>query len=298
MNTMQTLKRKTRQAAPSLCFIFAPLTIPSFQAADAPPKKAPAPSPAPAVKPEKAPPKAIPVSVPLPKKPMEVQYGFSKGGIKNQGKLKGLIGGRVMASSLENARLIYKLSGSKLDIHLMNSSSEEEFSSHLTLGDNGSVIEETQRSGREVEITRATVENVPFLGKNKAVRWFDGEVREVDDADRESLIDPNEIITTLFQIPVWTSTLRGDHRKKGLPFRLCLRGDPIQMRLTEGPAENKGELVYACEKLTGMPGAQTASALFTLTYDRAEMKASFVMPTKIKIHLSGLEMSLEREKQD
>ena len=174
---------------------------------------------------------------------------------------------------------------------------------------NGSVLKETQTSGRETEVMEASVESVPFLGKSKAVRWFDeedmarrgnpknpknpGQNGEGTDASRESLIDPNEIITTLLQIPVWASTIRGDLRKEPLPFRMCVKGDPIQMRLTERPATRKDEVVYRCERV-GSKGGDT-EALFTLTYDRQEMTKGFAMPIKMQIHVGTMEMNVRRD---
>ncbi len=318
MKTIQTVKRNTHLVSLT-CATTLLGAFPAFKATGAPPKATPAPSTAPAAPVEAAPPKAIPVlptapaksaptrSVPLPKKRTDVQYSFDKNGIKSGGNLKSLIG-KVMVPSMEHTKLTYELNATELRVSFRDLREGEDnvkFSSHSQMEPNGSVLKETQNSGRATEVMEATVKNVSFLGKSKAVRWFDeedmerrgkqkgGQNSDSTDASRESLIDPNEIITTLLQIPVWASTIRGDLSQQPLPFRMCVKGDPIQMRLTEGRAASKDEVVYRCERVGGKGG--DTEALFTLTYERQEMMKGFAMPIKMQIHVGTMEMNVRRD---
>lgn len=322
MKNIQTVKRNTHLVSLTCATTFLG-AFPAFKATGAPQKATPAPSTAPAPPVEAAPPKAIPVlptaptksaptrTVPLPKKRIDVQYSFDKNGIKSGGNLKSLIG-KVMVPSMEHTKLIYEINATQLHVtfrDLRDGDDGVKFSSHSQMEPNGSVLKETQNSGGETEVMEATVESVPFLGKCKAVRWFDeddmerrgkpknpnnpGQNGDRTDASRESLIDPNEIITTLLQIPVWASTIRGDLSQQPLPFRMCVKGEPIQMRLTEGRAASKDEVVYRCERVGGKGG--DTEALFTLTYERQEMMKGFALPIKMQIHVGTMEMNVRRD---
>ena len=280
---------------------------PGHQAVGAPPPKAiPVPQTAQGSDPgpDTAKPEPGPVSsIPLPKRRIEVQYSFDTNGFKSGGKLNSLIG-KVMVSSMEHTKLIYKLNTTELHVSFRDLREGDDgikFSSHSLMEPSGSVLKETQNSGRETEVMEATVENISFLGRSKAVRWFDAEDLErrggpkggSAEASRESLIDPDEIITTLLQIPVWASTIRGDLGQQPLPFRMCVKGDPLQMRLTEGPAASKDEVVYLCERAGS--NSDGGEALFTLTYSRQEMTKGFAMPAKMQIHVGTMVMNVRRD---
>jgi|GEM_PF-3817272 len=213
-----------------------------------------------------------------------------------------------MVPSMEHTKLTYELNATELRVSFRDLQEGDDgikFSSHSLMEPNGSVRKETQNSGRATEVMEATVENVSFLGKSKAVRWFDeedmerrGKQKGVQNSDRtgasrESLIDPDEIITTLLQIPVWASTIRGDLSQQPVPFRMCVKGDPIQMRLIEGRAASKDEVVYRCERAGGKGG--DTEALFTLTYERQEMMNGFAMPIKMQIRVGTMEMNVRRD---
>lgn len=243
-------------------------------------------------------------SIPLPPKRIQIQYSIDKDGIRSGGKLNSLIG-KVMATSLEHTKLIYELKATQLHVSFQDLREGDDgikFSSRSQMQPSGSVLKETQNSGRETEITEAKVENISFLGRSKAVRWFDSEDLERQggpkggsaEASRESFIDPEEIITTLLQVPVWASTIRGDLGRQPVPFRMCVKGDPLLMRLTEGPAASEDEVVYLCERA----GSNSAGgeALFTLTYSRQEMLKGFAMPVKMQIHVGTMAMNVRRDR--
>ena len=247
-------------------------------------------------------------TTPLPEHTVEAHYTFEQKARFYD------VPGQLANQTIKNTQIIYTLTrtgeGGRLEIKCEGSPDKDALlSATVTMDDKASVLEDVARNGDEKEQTIVKTETVQFMGKGKTIVWKklsdksprpkkDGKERD-DDENGKGFIDADEIVTTLFQMPVWAATVRDVPEGRGVPFRLCLQGEPIQMRLTK-KSDNGNKVVYACERAGSKRSDdddddKDKDTLFKITFDKNEFTNGFALPTKVSMHVGRTSIAMVRK---
>jgi len=249
-------------------------------------------------------PEAHTVNVPFPSGPHDYSYAFEK-----EAKLLD-IASKLLEHKTEKSHLVYQLKPAGdgkvvIEINLEGGSKDVAIKGTSTVDSKGGLLKDVQHTASGEEVTDVTVKEVQFMGKNKVITWNKIDPKDAkedkpkkksddDDNGKECMVDPSDIVTTLFELPVWAATIGEPLPPKGVSFRLCLQGSPVQMKLAQESADDK-TVTYVCQKVASKNDQNgEAHPAIKLTFDKKERESGFAMPLKIFIQAGPIAMHLSR----
>ena len=242
-------------------------------------------------------PTALYTAMPLPAKKVDYRYSVEKKSYMHA------LEEMHLDKESANASVTFTISpspekGWQLDIALSGVPETSTFTSTSHIDKTGNVTNDEQFTGKYRETTSVTLQKVEYIGLSKVIMWEKSQDKKKGKGEakpKECLISPNEIVTTLLQLPVWAATVRDIPKNSSVNFRWCIKGDPIPMRMIQVNSVDPKVVVYECRRISHTDSTNEGKdvpALVKLLFDKKQFEKGFAMPTTITIQADSLSLSL------
>jgi len=215
------------------------------------------------------------------------EYSLAPG---NMGKLAKALNGKHDSEPFATYSLVTTNPSGLLHLTIRTTTGNDHDDFSVTMTADGDVRSESYcrtlvKSGivhtSEVSLTTITLRKDEFLGLQKVVSFepliTPNAISPSQSANKEWLLDKEDITTTLLQLPVYIASI-ASLPPQGLDVRWILKGNPIAVRLIPGPAST---IPYAMQvfKVTRYNNTLDAEPLAVFEY--SSRPTSFCLPDRI-----------------